>query len=250
MNEFENKTFIITGATSGIGEAISKHLDALGHRCVLIGRNPERGQALETTLENSTWIQVDLADKNSPHILKRALAKLNLSKVDGLVNCAGAFSRQSFSSDGYLSHFDEQIVANLHTTINATHGCLDLLKSAKGKILNVSSTVGLRPVPGTSAYSASKAALINLTQSMALELAEFGVAVNVLCPGIIESPIHDFFHLSKAEKEETRKQLAGLQPMGRIGQYEDILPWVETAMLHSSNWTTGATITVDGGINL
>lgn len=119
-----------------------------------------------------------------------------------------------------------------------------------GSIVNVASTLGMRPTGPTSAYSASKAAMINWTQSLALEGGPAKIRANCVCPGIVDTPIHSFHSLQNLQKEQTLAQLNPLQPLGRIGQPEDVAKAVYFLGSDLSSWTTGSILAVDGGINL
>src|SRR5690606_3671912 len=124
------------------------------------------------------------------------------------------------------------------------------LKSrSRSCVVNISSTLGMRPVPGVSAYSASKAALQNLTETLDLECAP-NIRVNTVCPGIVETPIHSFFSSTTEEAEQLRKQLASLHPLERLGTPEDVAAWVYRLCTEEASWVTGNTFKVDGGIHL
>ena len=100
------------------------------------------------------------------------------------------------------------------------------------------------------AYAATKAALINWTQSLARELGPSGVRANCVCPGIIDTPIHPFHALSPDAKKKVKDQMRELQPLGRIGEADEVAEAIVFLALEKSKWTTGAILNVDGGINL
>ena len=117
-------------------------------------------------------------------------------------------------------------------------------------IVNVSSTLGLKPTADTSAYSASKAAMNNWTQSLALALGSKKIRANCVCPGLVDTPIHSFHSLSIPEKEKTLQKLSPMQPLGRVGKSEEIAQSIYFLASEESAWTTGAILSVDGGINI
>jgi NAD(P)-dependent dehydrogenase (short-subunit alcohol dehydrogenase family) len=130
--------------------------------------------------------------------------------------------------------------------VRLTHALLTHLEKNRGVVINVSSNLGLRPIPRTSAYSASKAAMINWTQSLAIELGPTGVRANCVCPGIIDTPIQAFH----GQSAEQKAALGNLQPIGRIGVPDDVAYAIWSLCGPGSEWMTGSVLTVDGGISL
>jgi len=194
-------------------------------------------------------VECDLSSKSSiekasKNILDRCEA------LHGLVNNAGIFlpgSIESDSDENWESHF----AVNLLGPVRLTRALWPLLKrNQSSAIVNISSTLGIRPIPGTGSYSAFKAAMNNWTASLALEGAPHGIRANSLCPGIVDTPIHSF-HQSKDPTEVERKNFSQkLQPLGRIGKPQDMAPLVAHLISEDSAWTTGSVIPVDGGILL
>jgi NAD(P)-dependent dehydrogenase (short-subunit alcohol dehydrogenase family) len=167
-----------------------------------------------------------------------------------LINNAGIFAAHSVDDLDmriWQSHFQ----VNFFAAVTLTNHLVPLLKAQKGSsIVNVSSTLGLKSTAETSAYSASKAAMISWTQSLALGLAPFHIRANVVCPGIVETPIHGFAQMPEHERERRVQQLDTAQPLGRVGQPEDIAKALYFLASDDSAWTTGACLSVDGGINI
>src|SRR5690606_26670703 len=112
------------------------------------------------------------------------------------------------------------------------------------------STLGLKAVSNVSAYSVTKAALNHLTLCQALEGGAHGIRANAVCPGFVDTPIHSFHSLEEAEKTKALEQMKDLQPLGRIGTPEEIAESIYFLATEHSKWTTGAVLSVDGGINL
>jgi len=252
---------VITGAGSGIGAATAERFAREGWELVLIGRRPE---ALEATAKRITQnltqaqpprkpvihtIPVDISSLESVSVLNR-WSKMSMTvanRVHALVHSAGIFERNRTIVSTDVS-WHRVFETNLFAVIRVTQILYPYLKKNRGSITNISSTLGLRPTMDTAAYSASKAALNNWTQSFALEAAADGVRVNAVCPGIVDTPIHDF-HVAP-DKAATLEKLGPIQPMGRIGQPSEIAHMVWTLAGPGSEWTTGALIAVDGGISL
>ena len=116
-------------------------------------------------------------------------------------------------------------------------------------IVNVSSTLGLRPTADTSAYSATKAAMVNWTHSLALGLGAQNIRANCVCPGLVDTPIHPFHDQPAERKQITLQKMAHMQPLGRIGTPEEIAKAIYFLACEDSSWTTGSVLSVDGGIN-
>jgi NAD(P)-dependent dehydrogenase (short-subunit alcohol dehydrogenase family) len=243
------KAVLITGASSGIGAATAKLFSEQGYFVFLLGRNEDRLHEVALECRNgASLLKADLnneaqIDKYTQHLFERPDTSLEV-----LVNNAGIFERHDFLHDG-LDVWRRQFDTNFFGSINLTQKLLPLfLVRGHGSIVNVSSTLGMRPVSHTSAYSASKAAMINWTQSLALELGPKKIRVNCVCPGIVDTPIHTF-HQSP-EKTEVLDQMRSLQPLQRIGTPEEIAKAIYFLGSDQSSWTTGAILAVDGGINL
>lgn len=241
---------IITGASSGIGESIAKILSPLGYKTILLGRNIDRLKKVASELDDSEFYQCDLHDvdqiiKVSHNLIKKFEGSVFTKAV--LINNAGVVNRLPFEENS-IGEWQMQFQTNLFAPAVLTQSLLPFLKAQKeARIINISSTLAIRPIKDTSIYSASKAALNSMTQSLALELAEFKIPVNAICPGIIETPIHHFY---QTKDLKLREDLNRAQPLGRIGQPEDIAKTVRFLAEEASNWLTGTLLPVDGGILL
>lgn len=247
---------VVTGAGSGIGAAIAERFAAEGWDLVLIGRRPEALEATAKKVANSPGrkpvvhtIPVDISNIESVSVLNR-WTKMSVqvaNRVHAVVHSAGIYERSKTQTSTDVS-WHRVFETNLFAVIRVTQILYPFLKLNRGSLINVSSTLGIRPTLDTPAYSASKAALNCWTQSFAIEAAKDGVRVNAVCPGIVDTPIHEF-HTAKNKSEELEK-LGPLQPLGRIGQPSEIAHMVWTLAGPGSEWTTGALIPVDGGISL
>lgn len=249
MSREQKPSALITGGGTGIGRAIAEKFLKNGYRVVLIGRRAQPLQEMARRLPED--VLAAPCDITKPDDVRKIFAFLKSDETFGLslkvlVNNAGIFERKSFqeSDDVFWSKMFE---TNLLGSVRITRACLPLLKPNKGVIVNVSSTLGMRPSAETTAYSALKAAMNNWTQGLALETAPFGVRVNCVCPGIVDTPIHGFHESSEEDK---LKSLGSLQPLGRIGKPDDIAHAVWALTGPGSEWTTGAVLAVDGGISL
>jgi NAD(P)-dependent dehydrogenase (short-subunit alcohol dehydrogenase family) len=240
-------TILVTGAGTGIGRAIAEKFLREGFNVVAVGRRPDPLRELERS--NPSKVRAIQCDISKSDDVQKLVSHLKSDATFGatlsvLVNNAGTYERKAFTEAGdtdWASTFE----TNLFGAVRLTREAMPLLVKNAGVVVNVSSTLGLRPVSHTSVYSASKAAMINWSQSLAIECGSQRVRVNCVCPGIIDTPIHPFH-----AKPEAQKPLANLQPLGRIGKPEDVAHAVWSLASPGSEWITGAVLTVDGGINL
>lgn len=245
------KLVVITGAGSGIGAATAEICAHQGFTPVLLGRRLEKLQEVEKKLSNKAIsISCDLSQSSQIDQALQKISTLPDAELFGLVNNAGIFVQHEFTEGG-LTPWRKQFETNLFGHIQLTQGLIPLFqKTKRGSIVNVSSTLGLKPAAKVSAYSASKAAMNSWTQSLALELGSQNIRVNCVCPGLVDTPIHSFHNLDPQSKSQTLEKMKGLQPLGRIGRPEEIAKSVFFLLSEDSGWTTGAILSVDGGINL
>lgn len=246
----KTKLAIVTGASSGIGQSIAQKLYSLDYHLILFGRHLDRLKKVSSSLAGSEYYQCDFNDLNQ---ITKVCLNLNQKNQEQsyknavLINNAGIVKRLAFE-DNSQKEWLSQFQTNVFSPAVFTQALLPFLKKQnQARIINISSTLGLRSIPNTSIYSASKAAVNSITQSLALELAEFQIPVNAICPGIIETPIHSFY---QTKDEGLRQELNNSQPMKRIGQPEDIAQTVAHLADQASPWITGTLIPIDGGILL
>lgn len=244
------KLAVITGASSGIGKEISISFSKESYVCILLGRSEDQLKSTKNLCESSDYYILDLQNPLSiQSTAHKILNDYESSHYDHivLINNAGMIEKSSFEKSS-IESWQKQFQVNLLGPVLWTQQLLPLLFNvSSARIINISSTLGLRPIPETSAYSATKAAMNSWTQSLALELAPRNIPVNALCPGLVETPIHDFY---KTQNSHLRETLDQLQPVGRMGQPHDIVKAVFFLSEISSPWLTGALLPVDGGILL
>lgn len=244
------KAVLVTGASSGIGRATAKLFAQRGYFVYLMGRNKQGLE--ETALDCSHGAALLSCDLTDPQAVEKRLEEILHNphyRLEVLVNNAGAFvqsSLQETSDEVWSSQFEVNLLSAVRLTRLLTPY---FLTHKKGSIVNVSSTLGLKPTPHTGAYSAVKAAMISWTINLAQELGPF-IRANVVCPGIVDTPIHSFHSLKASEKSKVESQLAELQPLHRIGKPEEIAESIYFLGSDLSSWTTGAVLSVDGGINV
>ncbi len=243
---FENKVILITGGTRGIGLATARLFAAQGARVVIVGRDadkttetardiPARGEAGDVS--NSADCERIVSQTLSRH-----------ARLDVLVNCAGIIFRNRTVEQTSEEEWDTTFAVNVKGTFLMSKFALPALREAKGSIVNVSSYVGLVGFAGASAYAASKAAIINLTRSMALDLAKEGVRVNAVCPGSVDTEMIHAAWEQFGDVEQARKLWAEKHPLGRIASPEEIGRAILFLASEDASFITGTALAVDGGI--
>lgn len=248
---FENKVAIVTGAASGIGRAVAQRLAAEGARLVLVDRDEAGLQATAATLPGEgagVWLRaLDIADEAAVAQCVAAVQE-RFGRVDVLCNNAGiAGGDYSGIADTDTDTWRRVIEVNLMGTVHFSKHAARLMRSQRaGAIVNTASVAGLRSGAGGNAYSASKAAVINLTMTAACDLGEFGVRVNAVCPGLIETgmtaPVFARARAAgKAEKLGSRCELR------RYGNPPEVAAAIVFLASEDASYITGQALAVDGG---
>lgn len=183
-----NKTFIVTGASSGIGFHTAMLLQQKGAKVVWASRSiTSNKDVIRNVDEQAKVIQLDVSNETSVKDLFSSLREENIF-IDGLVNCAGFVEPESLLNTS-LENWKRTIDVNLTGTFLCTKYATRFMKKNGGKIVNVSSTAGLTPRPGWSAYAAAKSGVINFSSAIAEELKEYNIKVFVICPGRTATPL-------------------------------------------------------------
>ena len=233
--ELSNKNALITGGTSGIGLAVAKRFIAHGASVVISGRRDD-GESIANNI-GAHFIKTDLtSDQNIQTLFEKALAKLG--KLHIVVNNAGRADLGAPIVKQSLSDFDQLFNLNVRAAYQVLQQAARHL-GAGGSIINTSSITAMSGGAGSAAYYASKATLISLTQSAALELASKNIRVNAVSPGLIESEIWgDQMPHDLAEQ---------VVPMKRVGQADEVAAVFHFLASDESSYVTGANHLVDGG---
>lgn len=245
----ENKKLaLITGAAGGIGCAIARKLKDDGFDLALHARNlkPEL-EALKNELEDDGCrVQIVLGDISSFEDCKRMIDEIlaENGSVDVLVNNAG-MTRDKLVMMMKAEDFTDVIDTNLNGTFYLSKlVSKSMMKKRAGRIINMSSVVGIHGNAGQANYAASKAGIIGLTKSFAKEFASRNILVNAIAPGFIVSPMTDM--LSEKVKEEIKADI----PLAELGRAEDVAQLVSFLAGDSSRYITGQVICVDGGMSI
>lgn len=239
------KIALVTGASRGIGRGIALQLAREGWDvCVNYIQQREAAEAVAAQIrsigQNAMAVQADVADGGAVNAMVRAV-EAQLGPVTLAVNNAG-ISGQGLFQDTSDEMWDRHMAVNLGGARNVIRAVLPHMLSEKsGCIVNISSIWGLRGASCEVAYACSKAAVIGLTRSLALELAPSGIRVNCVAPGCIETD------MVRVLGEETRAMLVEETPLGRLGTPEDIAHAVAFFASEKASFLTGQVLTADGG---
>lgn len=242
MFDLTGKTALITGATGGIGGAIAKALHAQGATVALSGTRQEKLDALVAEFgERAYAVAANLSDPDSVAGLIPA-AEAAMGQVDILVNNAG-LTRDGLAMRMKDDDWASVLQVNLTAAFTLSRACLrGMMKRRFGRIVSITSIVGVTGNPGQCNYAASKAGLIGMSKSLAAEVASRGITVNCVAPGFIATAMTDA--LPDAQKEKLN---AGI-PMGRMGASEDIASAVLYLASAEAGYVTGQTLHVNGGM--
>jgi NAD(P)-dependent dehydrogenase (short-subunit alcohol dehydrogenase family) len=237
---------LITGASSGLGDHFAQVLAACGAKVAIVARRVDRLQALQVKITDAGGhalaVEMDVSSQAS---VESALAAIQqeLGNVSILVNNAGMAESRSFLK------MDEQnwrktMDVNLDGAWRVAHRVSQQMVTSgtKGSIVNIASILGLRQGFGHTAYAVSKAGVVQMTKSMALELAQKGVRVNALCPGYIETEINADYFATNAGREYVKTT-----PAGRVGQLEELDGPLLMLCSEAGSFVNGVALAVDGG---
>ena len=239
---YQSNTVLITGASRGLGANFSKVLAAEGFKILGIGRNKKNLKSVISNLPNQNleheFLEIDIT--NEQEVSK----KLSNLDIYALVNNAGIANTKLLHEETY-SNLSKIFNTNLLGSMNVSNAIIpNMIKNKSGKIINIASTLGYRPLSYVGAYSATKAALIQVTKSQSIELARFNICVNALAPGYI---------LTDINKEQLEGDAGILLkkkiPLKRFATAEELDVIISMLLNRHNTYMTGAVIAVDGGLS-
>ena len=242
MFDLLGKTALITGATGGIGESIARKMKSQGANLVISGTRLDALEKLQKDLGDGVFIApCSLSDKEAVDNLIPEAERL-VGQIDILINNAG------ITRDGLLMRMkdediEEVLLVNLISAFKLSRSAIrGMMKRRMGRIINISSIVGVMGNPGQTNYVASKAGLIGFTKSLAQEIASRNITVNAIAPGFISTPMTDKLN------DEVKGKLLEKIPLGRLGSPEDIAHSVVFLSSDEASYITGQTLHVNGGM--
>ena len=243
MFDLTGNTALITGASGGIGAAIARALHQQGATVVLHGTRAERLAALADELgTNAHVVTANLSSREEAAGLAEQAAEAAGAPISILVNNAG-ITRDNLMMRMKDEEWDDVLDVNMTASMMITRACLRAMMKARfGRIISISSIVGVTGNPGQANYAASKAGMIGFSKALAAEVASRGITVNVVAPGFIETPMTD------ALDENQQQALLGRVPVGRLGSAEEVAAAVTFLASGESSYITGSTIHVNGGM--
>ncbi|HTO88373.1 MAG TPA: 3-oxoacyl-[acyl-carrier-protein] reductase [Thermoanaerobaculia bacterium] len=245
MNRFEGRIALVTGASRGIGEAIARRLSAEGAHVLAAARNAGALEALVGALVSAggraTALPMDLSDGSSIERAAKAALEAH-GQVDVLVNNAGV-TEDNLILRMSREAWDRVLATNLTGAFLLTQAIVkSMVRRRYGRIVNVTSVVGLMGNAGQANYAASKAGLIGLTKSVARELASRNITCNAVAPGFIET------EMTQKMTPAAREALSGQIPAGRLGTPGDVAEAVAFLAAESASYITGHVLNVSGGL--
>jgi 3-oxoacyl-[acyl-carrier protein] reductase len=241
MFDLSGRTALVTGASGGIGGAIARALHAKGASVVLTGRRRDALESLASELGERARIEVaDLADPQAPDRLVKAVEESG--ELDILINNAG-LTRDNLAlrlkDEDWQTVLDVDLSAGFRLIRAALRG---MMRRRFGRVVSITSIVGVTGNPGQANYAAAKAGLIGMSKAIAAEVASRGITVNCIAPGFIETAMTD------ALGEEQRARLLGQIPAGRLGAGADVAAAAVYLASEEAAYVTGQTLHVNGGM--
>ncbi len=239
----DGKLALVTGAGSGIGEAIAKAMAAAGARVIVADVNLEGAGRVAREIGASA--QAEMLDVTDRAAVDALAAKIQAASgpISVLVNNAGIIRRNTVDAANTRADWDATMAVNLDGPYIVTTAFLEQLKATRGSVIHIGSIQSFVALPNSAAYTASKGGVRALTKALAIELSPLGVRVNAIGPGLIATPLN----AAARENPDYMKNFAHRIPLGRLGQPDDIAQPAVFLASDMARYVTGVTLPVDGG---
>jgi NAD(P)-dependent dehydrogenase (short-subunit alcohol dehydrogenase family) len=252
MSDLAGKVALITGGTSGIGLAAAEQFVQQGAAVVVAGRDSGKGQAVVARLQalggRAVFARADVRDEDQVQKLVAKTQSL-FDHLDVLVNSAGVINRIHLTE---LEQPDWDVVLDTNLRgvyLMCKHALPPMVERGQGAVVNVASYLGVFGARDTTpAYNASKAGVIALTRSLALQVGPQGIRVNAVCPGFVVTSLNEHIIRDAPDPVAKEKEMARPYPLGRLGRPEDVAAAILFLASDQAAWITGASLLVDGGL--
>lgn len=246
---FQDRSALVTGASSGIGRACALALGAQGAKVVVAGRRKERLAEVVAKIGASGGQAVAATgDVRDPEVTAQWVktASERFGGIDHLVNAAGVIGSGAPFTAIEPAEWDRVMDSNLRSLYLVTRAAAPELIRRKGSVVNISSVAGLRPYPGLAAYCVSKAGVDMFTRCVALDMAPHGVRVNAVNPGVVVTELHTVTQ-AIPDYAGFLERSKGTHPIGRVGTAEEVASLVLYLLGDQAGWITGTCCSIDGG---
>jgi NAD(P)-dependent dehydrogenase (short-subunit alcohol dehydrogenase family) len=247
MGMLDGKVVLITGASSGIGEATAHEAAAEGAQLLLCDVDDDRGQALAETL-GATYAHCDVVDEQEVAAMVDACVSA-YGRIDGAFNCAGILGGLGMTADAALADWKRIIDVDLTGVFLCTkHQLKQMVPAGSGSIVNMSSAAGLIGWAGAVGYVAAKHGVVGLSKAAAMDYAPQGIRVNALCPSYIETPlVKDMFENLLGGDQAAVDAAIAVHPYGRFGKASEVAAACVWLLSDKASLVTGTAFSVDGG---
>jgi NAD(P)-dependent dehydrogenase (short-subunit alcohol dehydrogenase family) len=248
MLNFAGKVAIVTGGTSGIGRAAAIAYAQQEAKVVIAGRRVEEGEETVRLIKDAggdaLFVQTDVTQESDVKAMVDKAVNV-FGRLDFAFNNAGVHGENVSLTDQTDSEYDRMMTANVKGVwLSMKYEIAQMLNQGSGAIVNNSSVLGGIAISSVPLYTASKHAVLGLTKAAALQYAKSGIRINAVGPGAIAT---DMFEKATGGQDEAKEYMAGLHPMGRVGQPSEVANAVIWLSSESASFVTGETLMVDGG---
>ena len=248
----KDKVAIVTGSSKGVGEGIARVFSQEGAKVVVVCRTEDAGRKMAEELGadegRAIFVKTDVTNSKAIRNMIDTTLK-TFGKLDILTNNAGYHISKNVEETSE-EEWEFIINTNLRSTFLCSKYAIPHLRKTKGNIINISSMVGLVGQPNAGAYSATKGGQIAMSKGMAIDFAQDGIRVNVICPGWIQTPLVEDWFSQQKDPDASRKYIFGQHPLGRIGTIEECGKAALYLASNDAGFVTGITLNIDGGITL